>query len=170
MKRLYEKNELTFALFWIAVYCVVSVPIKGSFGDGSIKMLLALSVIAAGMLTFVKVLHLETKYGLVKWRGYAGDYLFFLPILALTTGNLWYRVGTAYTGAAQVFAVFSMLLVGFIEELIFRDFLFRALLKRDPAPAAISISAATFGIGHIVNLLAGQDGMETLIQVLFAAA
>lgn len=63
-----------------------------------------------------------------------------------------------------------MLLVGFIEELIFRGFLFRALLKRNPAPAAITISAVTFGIGHIVNLFAGQGDMETLIQVLFAIA
>lgn len=28
----------------------------------------------------------------------------------------------------------------------------------------------TFGIGHIVNLLAGQGGLESLIQVIFAVA
>lgn len=170
MKKLYEKNELWFALLWIAVYCAVSIPIRGSLGDESLAMLLGLAVIAAGILLVVKKLHLERKYGLVKWRGDAKEYLYFLPALILTTGNLWDGFGMAYSGAAQVYAVLSMLLVGLVEELIFRGFLFRALLERDPAPVAITISAVTFGIGHIVNLLAGQGGMESLIQVIFAIA
>lgn len=35
---------------------------------------------------------------------------------------------------------------------------------------AITITAVTFGIGHIVNLFAGQANLETVIQVLFAVA
>ncbi len=170
MKKLYEKNELRFALVWILIYCVVSIPIRGALGDESPAMMVGLAAIAAGILGFVRKFGLEETYGLVKWRGSAGDYLFFLPMLVLMTGNLWGGVGVAYGGAAQVFAVISMLLVGFIEELIFRGFLFRALLKRNPAPVAITISAVTFGIGHLVNLLAGQGGLESLLQVLFAIA
>lgn len=170
MKKLYEKNELWFAVAWIVVYCVVSVPIRGSFGDESAAMLAGLAVIAAGLLAFVKTAHLEAEYGLVKWRGRARDYLFFLPVLVLMTGNLWGGVGMAYEGTAQLFAVLSMLLVGLIEELIFRGLLFRALLRRDVPPVAITISAVTFGIGHIVNLLAGQGGLESLIQIIFAVA
>lgn len=125
MKRLYGKNELGFALLWIGVYCTAVVPLRGAFGDESPVMLLGLAVIAGGILAFVKACRLEKKYGLVKWRGKAADYLFFLPLLVLTTGNLWGGVRMAYGGAAQVYAVLSMLLVGFIEELIFRGFLFR---------------------------------------------
>lgn len=170
MKKFYEKNELWFAIAWIVVYCAVSVPIRGSFGDESAAMLAGLAVIAAGLLAFVKTAHLEEEYGLVKWRGHARDYLFFLPVLVLMTGNLWGGVGMAYEGAAQLFAVLSMLLVGLIEELIFRGLLFRALLRRDAPPVAITISAVTFGVGHIVNLLAGQGGLESLIQIIFAVA
>lgn len=170
MKKLYEKNELLFAILWIVVYCVVSIPIRGSFGDESIAMLVGLAAVAAGIFAFIKKLHLEEKYGLRKWRSNAKDYLYFIPMLILMTGNLWGGVELAYKGAAQVFAVISMLLIGFIEELIFRGFLFRALLQKDPVPAAVTISAATFGIGHIVNLLAGQGNLETVIQMLFAVA
>ena len=170
MKKLYEKNDLWFALSWIIAYCVITIPIRGNYGDESILMLLALAAIAAGILIFVKTSHLEQKYGLVKWRGHAKDYLYFLPMLILATGNLWDGFGMAYSGAAQVYAVLSMLLVGLVEELIFRGLLFRALLERDSTPVAITISAVTFGIGHIVNLLAGQGGSETLIQVFFAVA
>lgn len=170
MKKIYDKNELLFAILWIIIYCVSSVPIRGSFGDESILMLILLSVIAAGILIFVKKYGLEEKYGLTKWKGSAKDYLFFLPMLIISTGNLWGGIGMAYNGVSQLFAVLSMLLIGFIEEMIFRGFLFRILLKRNSAASAITISAVTFGIGHIVNLLAGQVSTETVIQVLFAIA
>lgn len=170
MKKFYEKNELWFAIAWIVVYCGVSVPIRGAYGDESAAMLAGLAVIAAGLLAFVKTAHLEEKYGLIKWRGHAREYLFFLPVLVLMTGNLWGGVGMAYEGTAQLFAVLSMFLVGLVEELIFRGLLFRALLQRDAPPVAITISAVTFGIGHIVNLLAGQGSLESLIQVIFAVA
>ncbi|MDE6133253.1 MAG: CPBP family intramembrane metalloprotease [Oscillospiraceae bacterium] len=170
MKKLYDKNELWFALAWIILYCVITIPIRGELGDESIFMLLALALIAAGVFAFVKKYDLEEKYGLIKWRGKASDYLFFIPMLILMTGNLWGGIHIAYSGAEQVFAVLSMMLIGFIEEMLFRGFLFRILLKKDPAPAAITISAVTFGIGHIVNLLAGQANLETVIQVFFAIA
>lgn len=170
MKKLYEKNELDFALVWIGLYCAISIPIRGALGDESPVMLLGLGAIAAGAFFFVKTSGLEERYGLVKWRGKAGRYLFFLPMLALSTGNLWGGVGMAYGGLEQAFAALSMLLVGFVEELIFRGFLFRALLERNKPWVAISISAVTFGVGHLVNLLAGQGGMESLVQVAFAIA
>lgn len=170
MKKLYEKNELLFAIGWIVVYCAVSVPIRGALGDESAAMAAALAVIAAGILFFIRRYRLEARYGLVKWVGSAGDYLYFLPLAILATGNLWGGVGMAYSGWQQVFAVSSMLLVGLIEELIFRGFLFRALLDRNAAGVAVAISAVTFGIGHIVNLLTGQGGLESLLQVIFAVA
>lgn len=107
MKKLYEKNELLFAILWIVVYCAASIPIRGSLGDESLAMVIELAVIAAGILVFVKKFNLEEKYGLVKWNGSAANYLFFLPVLILMTGNLWGGVGVAYGGTAQVFAVLS---------------------------------------------------------------
>lgn len=170
MKKLHEKNDLLFAILWIVVYCIISIPIRDSLGDASPIMTAVLGVIGAGSLIFVKVCGLEKEYGLVKWNGSAKDYLFFLPMLILMTGNLWGGIAVVYGGVSQVFAVISMLLIGFIEELLFRGFLFRALLKRDPVPVAVTISAVTFGIGHLVNLFAGQGGMDSLLQVFFAIA
>lgn len=170
MKKLYDKNELWFALVWIIGYCLITIPIRGKLGDESPAMLIALALISAGIFAFVKKYHLEEKYGLVKWKGKASDYWFFIPMLILMTGNLWRGFGIAYSGVAQIFAAVSMFLIGFVEEMIFRGFLFRILLKKDPAPVAITISAVTFGIGHIVNLFAGQANLETVVQVLFAIA
>lgn len=170
MKKFFEKFDLLAAILFIVVYCAFTIPIRGKLGDESPAMLGVLAALAAVIFVLVKVTHTEERYGFVKWRGKASDYWFFIPMLILMTGNLWGGFGIAYDGINQVYAVLSMLLIGFIEELIFRGFLFRALLKRDPAPVAIIISAVTFGIGHIVNLFAGQASFETVIQVFFAIA
>ena len=64
-----------------------------------------------------------------------------------------------------------MLCVGFLEEVIFRGFLFVAIAK-DNIKSAIVISSVTFGIGHIINLFNGS-GMElvnNLCQIVFATA
>lgn len=170
MKKLYEKKEILFAVLWILVYCFVSIPIRGSLGDESIWMLIGLAVIATGITVFVKVNHLEEKYGLVGFPKNIKKYLYFIPMWILVTGNLWGGFALAYSGAAQIFAVLSMLLIGYIEEMLFRGFLFKALIPKDGVKLSVVISAVTFGIGHIVNLIAGQANLETVIQVFFAVA
>lgn len=170
MKKLYEKNELVFAIIWIVAYCVICGTVRGNFGDDSPIMLAALALFTAGILFFIKLNHLEKKYGLCGIEGKASDYLFFIPAFILMTGNLWGGFGIAYDGVKQVFAVVSMALVGFVEEMIFRGFLFRYMLRKDPAPVAISVCVVTFGVGHIVNLLTGQASLETVIQIVFAIA
>ena len=170
MKKLYEKNEVLFAVLWILVYCLVTIPIRGEWGDESPWMLAALAVIAAGITVFVKCGHLERKYGLSGWPKDSKRYLWFIPMWVLSTGNLWGGIMVRYQGIDLVCAVLSMLLIGYVEEMLFRGFLFKALLKKDGVKPAVIISAVTFGIGHIVNLLAGQASLETVIQVFFAVA
>lgn len=170
MRKFYEKNEVLFAVGWILVYCLVMMPVRGEFGDESVWTLLALAGIAAGITIFVMLHHLEEKYGLAGWPKNTKKYLFFIPMWVLATGNLWGGFALSYSGAAQVFAVLSMLLVGYVEEMLFRGFLFKALASKNDIRVAILVSAVTFGVGHIINLLTGQANLETVIQVFFAVA
>ena len=64
-----------------------------------------------------------------------------------------------------------MLCVGFLEEVIFRGFLFVAIAK-DNIKSAVVISSVTFGIGHIINLFngSGMDLVGNLCQIVFAVA
>jgi membrane protease YdiL (CAAX protease family) len=64
-----------------------------------------------------------------------------------------------------------MLCVGFLEEVIFRGFLFRAM-EKDGVRSAIIVSSVTFGIGHIVNLINGSGAtlIPNLCQVVSAIA
>lgn len=170
MLKLYEKHEVGFAVAWIVVYCIATIPIRGQLGDESIVMLAVLALIAAGITAFIKRYHLEEKYGLSAWPAAPGRFLYFIPVWILATGNLWGGFRVAYDGLSQLWAVLSMLLIGYVEEVIFRGFLFQGMLKTDGVRKSVIVSAVTFGIGHIVNLLAGQAGPETVIQVFFAIA
>ena len=170
LKKLYEKNEVLFAVLWILVYCLVLVPIRGNLGDESIWMTLVLFVFAAGIAVFVKSNHLEEKYGLNGWPKNTRRFLYFLPMWIIVTGNLWGGIAPAYKGAAQLFAVLSMALVGYVEEMLFRGFLFKALIPKNGINTAVIISSVTFGMGHIVNLLTGQGNSETIVQIIFAVS
>ena len=88
----------------------------------------------------------------------------------LATGNLWAGFALSLKGIELLTATLSMMLVGFVEEMIFRGFLFKAMLGNGKTIPAIVVSAVTFGIGHIVNLFAGQASFETMIQVVFAVS
>ena len=58
---------------------------------------------------------------------------------------------------------------GYVEEIIFRGFLFRAMSK-DDLRTAIIVSAVTFGAGHIVNLANTADTISVLLQICYAIA
>ena len=170
MRKFYEKNEVLCAVLWIVAYCAVMSPLKGEFGYASGWMLLALAAFAAAITAFVAAGGLWGKYGLDGWPQNARRCLYFIPMWALATGNLWDGFAPSYSGAALLTATLSMLLVGYVEEMLFRGFLFRAMLANGKKTAAIVVCAVTFGIGHIVNLFAGQASFETLVQIAFAVA
>ena len=65
--------------------------------------------------------------------------------------------------------IISMLCVGFLEEIIFRGFLFVSM-SQNGLKSAIVMSSITFGIGHIVNLINDGDFVPTLLQVFYAIA
>ena len=170
MLKLYKNREVLFAVLWIVAYCAITIPIRGNLGDSSVWMLVALAVLSAGITIFVKKNHLEEKYGLSGWTKNQKRLLYLIPMWVLVTGNLWGGFGLTYKGMNIVYAALSMLLIGFVEEMLFRGFLFKALLKKRGVKVAVIVSAVTFGIGHIVNLLAGQASIQTVLQVFFAIA
>ena len=169
MIKLYRKSELAFALAAIGVYVLVFGNLR-SLGDDSPILALALLVFAALLFLFVRKNGLTEKYGLDGWAKNSRQMLWFIPLWIITTGNLWGGVAPKYHALGLVCAIVMFALVGFVEELIFRGFLFKAMLRGGRASTAIIVSSVTFGVGHIVNLLSGHASLETLLQVFFAVA
>ena len=174
MKTLYEKNELTFALVWIAIYCVLQSfanPLNQIIGIEYAASAVFCVLQAIVLFSFIRKNKLQKRYGLCRSPIPAGRFLYYVPLMILVSGNLWNGVAFQYTPAETVCRVVCMLCVGFLEEVIFRGFLFAAIAK-DNIRSAIVISSVTFGIGHIINLFngSGMDLASNLCQIVFAVA
>ena len=174
MKKLYEKNELTFAIVWIVIYCVLQSlayslnEIIGIEYSASAVFCILQAVI---LFVFIKNNHLSERYGLCKSPIPARRFLYYVPLFILSTGNLWNGAAIKYPLADTVCRIVCMLCVGFVEEVIFRGLLFKALAKEN-VKSAIIISSVTFGAGHIINLVngSGMNLTENLCQIIFAIA
>ena len=172
MKRLYYKNELLFALLWIAIYVLLmSISDYFSVLVGIEKVFTApiILIIAMFLLVWIKKEKLSEKYGLVKTKFSSKTYLWFIPLAITVSVNFWGGVCLQYTTLEIVLYIISMICVGIVEEIIFRGFLFKYLSKNNLTMAVI-ISSLTFGFGHIINLLSGAELLGTLLQVCYATA
>ena len=174
MKKLYEKSELTFAIVWIVVYCIlqsVANPLNKIIGIEYSASAVFCILQTIALLIFILKNNLRKRYGLCKSPVPAWRFLFYLPLLILASGNLWNGVAVNYPTAAMVCRIVCMLCVGFLEEVIFRGLLFMAIAK-DNIKSAVIISSVTFGIGHIINLFngSGMDLVSNLCQIVFAVA
>ena len=174
LKKIYEKSEIWFAVAWIIGYVVIVSTADNVSADLGIEKIVTLPILialSAILYFFVKKNGLTEKYGLCKSQLPAGKLLFYIPLLVLLTANLWYGVAMNLSILETALYVLSMFCVGFLEEMIFRGLLFKAMAK-DGVKSAIIVSSVTFGIGHIVNLFngSGAELLPNLLQVVYAIA
>ena len=174
LKKLYEKNQIMFAVAWIIAYVVLASMgdnISADLGIDKVVTLPILIAMSAILYFFVRKNGLMEKYGLCKPKLSAAKMLYYIPLLVLLTANLWYGIALNQSPLETVLYILAMFCVGFLEELIFRGLLFRAM-ARDGMKAAIIVSSVTFGIGHIVNLIngSGAELLPNLLQVMYAMA
>ena len=116
MRRLYEKNELTFALVWIVIYCVLQSfanPLNEKIGieySASAIFCILQSVI---LLVFIRKNNLLKWYGLCKSSVPARCFFYYVPLFVLATGNLWNGVAVNYSLPGTACRIVGMLCVGF---------------------------------------------------------
>lgn len=174
MKKLYEKSELAFALVCIGGYCVLQSlanPLNQAIGiKYSVSAILCV-LQAVFLWRFINKSDLSQQYGLCKSPIPARQFLYYLPLVVLMTRNFWNGVAINFSLTETICYIICMLCVGFVEEVIFRGLLFKAIAK-DNVKMAIVISSVTFGLGHLLNLVngSGMGLMENLFQVTGAIA
>jgi len=177
MKRLYDKSEIGFALVWIGIYVAVmniALQFCGGFDDLAEKTV-GQMLVPVGCILILAVLstvwiirnNFAGKFGLCQFHGSMKVFLWFVPLILMSCINL--KNGLTLTAPLPValLMMLNMALAGYVEEIIFRGFLFRAM-EKDNLKSAVIVSAVTFGVGHIVNLTNTEDTVGVLLQVCYA--
>lgn len=174
MYTLYRKSELWFSLILIFIFSVLqSISIEGNKQLGVEYSVSAVStlVLAVFLYWFIRRKELKDYYGFRRLQISYKQFLYFVPLFVLISINLWNGVKINLPVTDSICYLVYMLGVGFVEEMLFRGFLFRALAK-DNMKMAVIISSLTFGLGHLFNLLngSGMTLVANLSQVVGAVS
>ena len=174
MNKFYEKNGILFAIIWIVIYVVglsLADNLSRMVGIEKSVTLVVCILLTVVSYSWIKNNNYQEKYGLCKPEVSAGRMLYYIPLVIIATINVWYGFAMNFSLIESMLYVLSMILVGFLEEIIFRGFLFVEMAK-DNVKTAIIVSSVTFGIGHIVNLFngSGADLLSNGLQVVYAVA
>ena len=174
MIRFYRKNPLGFAIFWIAVY-VISLSLSdiasAALGPAKSVTLPVSLLLSLVLYSWISQNRLSSRLGLCPSVLPPHLLLWYVPLIILASVNLWLGAVLNYTITETLLYMGAMFCAGFLEEVIFRGFLFQALLPGG-WKSAVLISSLTFGLGHLVNLFngSGAELFASLLQVCYAFA
>ncbi len=168
MKKFFEKYETVFCILLIVLYVVINSYCIGNFGVADYRIVIINTVFSAMLLVLIVLLERISFYGINK-PVHSKQLLYFLPLILIVSVNLWNGININNSKSEIIFYVLNMLNVGFIEEIIFRGFLFK-LIAKDHVKIAVIVSSVTFGVGHIINLFNGAELIPTLLQICYACA
>ena len=166
MEKLFNKHETLFCILLIVIYVLLNSYCIQNFGVTDYRSVIINTIFSISLITLIILLRKVKYYGLRNVTD-SKKYLYFIPLLLIGTVNLWNGISINNSKSEIICHILTMINVGFIEEIIFRGFLFKMMSKSN-VKSAIIVSSITFGIGHIVNLLNGADLIPTLMQICYA--
>lgn len=166
MKKAFEKHESLYSILSIVVYLVVNSYLAQNYTVNHHISAIALSLMSLLVILLIISIERLEFYGLKKPEN-VKQLLYFIPLIIFGTQGFWSGINRQLSPYEICFHIISMINVGFLEEIIFRGFLFREMAK-DNLKAAIIVTSRTFGIDHIINLLNGAELIPTLFQIGYA--
>ena len=168
MEKLFKEHETLFTIVLIMIYVVVNSYIMQNFGTSSYQSVIMNTTLSILLVLLVILLKRVEFYGITK-PNHTEKFLYFIPLFIISLFNLRRGIHINNSTSEMIFHILTMINIGFLEEMLFRGFLFKMMAK-DNIQSAIIVSSITFGIGHIVNLLNGAELVQTLLQVCYAIA
>lgn len=174
MRKLYQRSELAFSLVCIGIHSILqsaAIAVNARLGIEYSASALFTFAMSVCLLIFLKEKRLRDYYNLHLPTISPKRMLYYAPLLLLSSINLWNGFRINLPAADSSCYLIYMFCVAFVEEILFRGFLFRALAK-DNVKMAVIVSSLTFGLGHLLNLFngSGMTLIANLCQVVGAIA
>lgn len=174
MKKLWDRSEIWFSVLMIVIYVVGNSNLDRLSDALGIEMVLTLPfdiLLFALFVAFIRKNGLSGYYGLCAPKATAREMLYYLPLLLISTVNVWFGYVMNKHPLEGLVYFLAMIATGLVEELLFRGFLFRAMSKNNLRFAVI-LTSLLFGLGHIVNLINGSGAgtLETVCQIFYAVS
>lgn len=166
MKKNLKKHELLISILLIIIYVLSNSYCIQNYGIIDYRSLILNTLLSIIIIVFIMINKLGNYYGLTSFPN-PKKYLYFLPLILMISMNLWNGININNTKLEILFYILNMINIGFIEEIIFRGFLFKSL-EKEGINSAIIITSISFGIGHIINLINGAPIFSTIIQICYA--
>lgn len=128
MKKSLEKHELKITIFMIVIYLVLNSICINNLGDKHFITTICNILLSLGIIIFIIKNNLISYYKLDKFPKLK-PFLYFIPLLLIMSVNLWTGININNSIPEILFYMISMICVGFLEEIIFRGFLFQTMSK-----------------------------------------
>ncbi|MNI23675.1 CAAX amino terminal protease self- immunity [compost metagenome] len=168
----YSKKRPVLSVIIIEVLLLLATLAAGAYAtikelDYTSPVLISFIPIA---LTLIIYLTLKKKWGYLGFQSILNipkrNWIYYLPlVLILVVISL--KGFKAVTVSEVIFFIFFTLLVGFVEETIYRGFILKILLNKSVKTAVIT-SSILFSITHLLNVLSGQSTTQTIVQLIYA--
>lgn len=161
-----NKDDIIVVIGIIIIYIILNSLCVNKIGVFSYKTTIIIFLYLFYILYYIKNNNLFKYLGFIKIYKYK-DFLYYIPLIFITTINLWNGFNINNSFFEIIFYILTMICIGTLEEILFRGFLFN-MVKSKNLYRAIFISSITLGFGHIINLINGASLIPALIQICYA--
>ncbi|MDR9852578.1 CPBP family intramembrane glutamic endopeptidase [Paenibacillus sp. VCA1] len=108
------------------------------------------------------------RYGFLPLNAIPGqNWIYYLP-LVLVLGCIALNGFRTVSVREALFFVLFTLLVGFVEETVYRGLILHIMLRKKSIAAAVITSSLLFSVTHVLNMLSGQSAEDTVVQLVYA--
>ena len=160
MEKAFKKHETLFTILLIVIYVVANSYLMQNFGYTSIQSVIVNTIMSILIISLIISLKRVKYYGLNKVNN-PKKFLYFIPLIIISLFNIRNGIHINNTSSEIILHILTMINIGFLEEIIFRGFLFK-MMEKDNVKRAIIVSSIKFGIGNIVNLLNGHPYLKQM--------
>ena len=143
MPKKIEKHETIITIALIIIYLVSNSFCLNTFGSNDYRTAIFNILLSTIIILFILFNKLVSYYKLDKITN-PKKFLYFIPLIILMSVNLWHGININNTVDEIIIHIITMIGIGFLEEIIFRGFLFQMLAK-DNIKTTIIVTSLTFG-------------------------